>query len=191
MTWNGRGGRPGDARTRTHLVGADGDVGAVEEGVALDEVVGGERVRGEGLAAGDGGVVRADVEAVAQAEEVVRRRGHALPSVSAAGHALALAGRDPRRRWIEGWSAGALLGPRARSWEDGGSEEEVRISSRQGAAGVTLLNVEKATYSWWPHVHACVPVDKWRRRDDRREIGSSQVWSCSKISGGPKNLSHE
>lgn len=62
----------------THLVGADGDVGAVHEGVALDEVVGGERVRGEGLAAGDGGVVRADVEAVAQAEEVVRRRCHSV-----------------------------------------------------------------------------------------------------------------
>lgn len=72
-------GPPGHARTQaaTHLVGADGDVGAVEEGVALDEVVVGERVRGEGLAAGDGGVVRADVEAVAQAEEVVRRRRHA------------------------------------------------------------------------------------------------------------------
>ena len=83
-------------------MGADGDVGAVEEGVALEEVVGGERVRGDGLAAGDGGVVRADVEAVAEAEEVVRRRRHAP------GRAV-LAGDDRSRE-----------GPRARAL--GGSD---------------------------------------------------------------------
>lgn len=60
---------------RTYLVGADGDVGAVEEGVALGEGVGGEgSARGDGLDAGDDGLVRADVEAVAKAEQVVRRR---------------------------------------------------------------------------------------------------------------------
>lgn len=70
---------------RAHLVGADGDVGAVEEGVALDELVGGEGVRGDGLAAGDGDLVRAGVEAAAQAEEVVRRRHAAV--VRAGGRA--------------------------------------------------------------------------------------------------------
>jgi len=118
-------------------VGADGDVGAVEEGVALDEVVGGERVRGEGLAAGDGGVVRADVEAVAQAEEVVRRRRrcHALRSSSRVRHALA--GRQGSET-MDG-SRGRGRGRARASWEEDGGSEEDRILSRQGAAaGVTL-----------------------------------------------------
>lgn len=106
----------------THLVGADGDVGAVHEGVALDEVVGGERVRGEGLAAGDDGVVCADVEAVAQAEEVVRRRCHSVRPFQGM-HWRGSERTMDRGRRCRG-RARALVG-----------RTEVRISSRQ-ALGV-------------------------------------------------------
>lgn len=107
----------------THLVGSDGDVGAVEEGVALDEVVGGERVGGDGVAAGDGCVVRADVEAVAEAEEVVRRR-----------HAPA--GRGRRSEALPGDDRSRT----ARAGSDRGGSDLVKTRVR---CYVTLLTVEK------------------------------------------------
>lgn len=86
-------------------MGADGDVGPVEDGVALEEAVGGERVRGDGLAAGDGGMVRADVEAVAEAEEGVRRR-----------HAPNLRSGAVQR--CAGWRRRSMEGRARARWED-------------------------------------------------------------------------
>lgn len=139
----------------THLVGADGDVGAVHEGVALDEVVGGERVRGEGLAAGDDGVVRADVEAVAQAEEVVRRRCHSVRPFQGMHWRLAgIRENDGSRPPV----------PRSRarpSWEDGGPDLvssglgclfNVRVSrftsGGDGLCSLVVLYPDLASFFW-------------------------------------------
>lgn len=166
--------RPGAGGQGTHLVGADGDVGAVEEGVALHEVVGGEPVRGEGLAAGDGGVVRADVEAVAQAEEVVRRRCHAFRSSS-----RACTGRQGSQ------TMGRCRGRARASWGGrriGGGPDLVSSRRRRGCY-VTLLNVEKASWWWCPCVRPTyVCVSRLTSGGDDVRMGSAVWCFCIRIS---------